>query len=209
MPVDFSIWAKAGSTKSRVTNNTSQATMATLPTPGFSITTATLRNWPSCPVGQHARFGHGRHEVRVTVPARHQVQMQMAGKPGARDTPRVRAVIHPVRGVRVFDRALGESGERQQILAFSCVQFREAAGMAPDRHHEMRGIVGVPVEHQQRPGQAREHEVLSIRARPVHGAEQTARRLVGRADVSHPPGRPQPVQPGARHQREPPERNSA
>ena len=42
--------------KSRVTNSTSQATIATVAPPGFSTTTATARSSPSCPSAYFGRM---------------------------------------------------------------------------------------------------------------------------------------------------------
>ena len=50
MPVVRWTSARARSTKSRVMNSTSTAATTTFACPGFSMTTAVTRSWPSCPV---------------------------------------------------------------------------------------------------------------------------------------------------------------
>jgi len=136
-------------------------------------------------------LGQHRHEIRIAVPARHDVKVDVVGDAGARRAAGVGADVEalwPQRFAQDRDRPLRGAHERGGLGVVEVVEL----GPVRDRgDHDVAGVVGKLVQHHDR-ALGPPHDELGIRVVGVldHAAEEAARLRLG-GDVLHAPGRPQ------------------
>ena len=140
--------------------------------------------------GNNVRAGEDGHVVRVTLPARHDMQMQVIGEPGARDRPEVQADVEPVRGRDLSqraDRALGEHHQLGQLVGLARLELTH---VAVRRDHQVPAGIRERVEHRQAALAAIDDQDLRVVSARRRGTEDAPLRL-GALDVLDAPRRPQ------------------
>ena len=151
-------------------------------------------------LGQHARLSRGRHEVGVTRPAGHDVQVDVVAHAGAGAFPYVHPDVEPVGTVRFAEdrgRPLRQPHHLGQLVGAGGVQ-------GPDvpigRDHQVTRRVGVEVhDDETEVGAVQDEPFAVVAARRTAGrngrvgAEDTGARFPGGRDVIVPPRTPQNI----------------
>jgi len=136
-------------------------------------------------------FGQHRHEVRVAVPPRHDVKVNVVWNPGAGGAAGVGADVEALRLELLTENHNRAPRGAHEVCRLGIVEVIELSAVSCRRDHDVPGVVWEFVQHDQRPRRS-PHDELCVRIVGVleHAAEQAADlRLAG--DVLHAPGRPQ------------------
>ena len=144
-------------------------------------------------LGQHARLADHRHEVRVAVPARHHVQMQMVEHARAGGLAEIQPHVEAVRMIDRGQRLLGALRERHELRELRIGEIRQPADMPVRHDHEMAVVVRILVQQDERPLPAMNDERLGVEVRQ-RVTENARRRHDARlSHVGQPPRGPEPL----------------
>src|SRR4051812_24589706 len=143
----------------------------------------------------HLDVGQHRHEVRVAVPARHDVDVAVVNDPGARDAAEVPPDVEALRredGPQRLDRRHREPLHFERLSVLEVVE-RRAVPVRRD-HQVTRGVREL-VQEDERELAAVDHELRLVLRQRRGAAEDALVALVRVLDVLEPPRRPQPLHP--------------
>ncbi|MPN09656.1 hypothetical protein SDC9_156947 [bioreactor metagenome] len=153
-------------------------------------------------VGEELRQGLGapddRQKVRIALPARNDVLMQVRGDTRPGDLPLVHAQIESGRSRDVQDHPDGLLGELGHLHGFLRVEIDIGRDVPVGAHQQVARVVRVEIADHIRGASAMHDQRLLVRTlgRPAEGALACGAigRLGAALDVDHPVGRPQPLQ---------------
>ena len=92
-------------------------------------------------LGEHFHIGEDGHEIRVSAPTRHHMQVHMVGDPGAGDPSQVPSQVEAGGPVHLAESVHRGDGELMDFNGFLVRQFREDADVADRSDEEMAGRV--------------------------------------------------------------------
>ncbi len=135
------------------------------------------------------------HEIRVTVPPRHEMPMEVAGKPRSRSPAEVES---DVKAVRAQHAAVKTRHGPQLVLAaqkLGVAQLVQRPFMGQRSNEQVAVVVGKAVEDHKTHGSPRDDEILFVVAGifPITAQEAAVgrcSRLLRHFDVREPPGSP-------------------
>lgn len=130
--------------------------------------------------GDHFRIGEDGHEIRISVPTRDNVKVDMLIDTGSRRTPEVRAQIEAI-GMREFGQALHHALRKKHDLKnFVLAQIKKRGGVPVGDDHEMPAIVREEVHDDVGVRSAKDDEMAVIVVIPVCCAKHANAGGVGR-----------------------------
>jgi micrococcal nuclease len=143
-------------------------------------------------LGNHFDVGENGHEVRISAPARHDVQMDVIGDARAGRVPEVPAQVEAAGAVHTLEHVYGLDGEPVHVERLFVREVGEAGDVPVGGHHQMaRGVRVLVQEDEGRVTTVHEQRLSRVdRARRLV-AERTALLLARLRDVLEAPRRPQ------------------
>ena len=146
-------------------------------------------------LGNHPHVLQEGHEIRVAVPPRDEMPMQVAGEPRSRRPPEIES---DVKAVRTQHAAVKARHGPQLVLAgqkLGVAQLVQRSFMGQRCDEQVPVVVGKAVEDHKTHGAPRDDEILFVVAGifPITAQEAavgTCSRLFRRFDVRQPPGGP-------------------
>ena len=106
---------------------------------------------------QHARLADDGHEVRVAVPARHDVHVDVIEHAGAGRLAEVDPHVDAMRSVGLGQRDLGAARQLDQLAQLLVGRRRQRRHVAVRHDHQVAVVVGKQVEDDEA-GRAAEHD---------------------------------------------------
>lgn len=126
-----------------------------------------------------ARFSDGRHEISVSGPARHDVNVNMIDYPGAGSSAEVHAKVESGGIIRFAQRGLGTLGEIHEVVRSFFSRPIEVADVLVGHNQKMAADVWVDIEDYEIMFRAMEHKVHFIAIRIVANSTKDALRIIG------------------------------
>jgi hypothetical protein len=134
-----------------------------------------------------------RHEVRVAVPSRHDVEVEMVEDAGAGRFAEIQPEVEPVRLVDGGEGAFHALRERHHLAQFLRLERAEFAGVAVRYDHDVPVVVGEFVENDERTPSPVDDERMAVNVRERVAEDAPGVRPGRRGHVGQPPGREQPI----------------
>ena len=142
-------------------------------------------------LGDDLDVGEHRHEVRVAVPARHDVDVAVVEDARARDPADVPADVEPLGGEHGAQRRDPLDREPMHLRRLGLLQRVEPRPVAVRRHHQVAGCVGELVEEHEGQLAAVDDELRLVLRQRGRAAEDAVVGVVRVLDVLEPPRRPE------------------
>ena len=141
--------------------------------------------------GLDAGFGDDGHEIRVALPARQYVQVQVAGDAGASGPAQVHAQIVSLGMVNFLKRGMNALGDAHHFGEHLGIGGGKIGDMRIGNDHDVSGGVGITIQDEKAFRAAQNDQGFGVIAGGDGGAEDAAFVLRRVGDIAEPPGRPQ------------------
>ena len=139
-------------------------------------------------LGNYLYTRQGGHEIGITIPTGDDVPVKMPREPRTTDSPQIESHIEPFSTKLLTQEGNQTSNCGGHFQVFCGGEAFEAPNMATGRYEQVAVVVGVAVEHHQRPRAAVHNQIFRAVWLGQRQAENAALRTVRLLDVLHSPG---------------------
>lgn len=98
-------------------------------------------------LGHHLRVGEDRHKIRISVPPRNDVQVNVIRDTGSRHGALIDSEVEPCGVHNVGQNAHGKLAEPEESATRFRLQRVPFTRVLVGNDHEMAGVIGIKVEH--------------------------------------------------------------